>query len=182
MNYELLRGKHLLLDTNILINYTIHPREMEEVRLRLEEHEAIPILDELVRFEYIRGAASPQEIESLKKFLITLFGLTPETVDTPQFPVTQEIINFATDIANVYACKLKKLNVPAIDCFLAAQMRKYRSRLLLVTSDHKDFPPLLFDRIGIETIDTGADIINICFYKFNTAKYDRAWAEFQKAR
>lgn len=25
MNYESLRGKHLLLDTNILINYTKHP-------------------------------------------------------------------------------------------------------------------------------------------------------------
>lgn len=108
-----------------------------------------------------------------------LFNLTPGNVDTPQFPLTQEIITSATDIANIYSGKLKNLNVPPIDCLLAAQMKKYYERLILVTSDHKDFPGLFFDRIGIETVDAENEIINICFYSFDVEKYSRVWTEFQ---
>jgi predicted nucleic acid-binding protein len=179
MNYELLRGKYLLLDTNVLINYQKYPVQMERVHSKFDEFETIPVLDEMVRFEYIRGAESPEEIKVLKIFLMILFKLTTADVDQLQFPVNQETINTATDIANIYSSRLKNLNAPAIDCFLASQMKKYHKNLFLVTSDHKDFPSLLFDRIGIDTVDTGTDIINICFYKFSKEKFDAAIATFQ---
>jgi len=178
MNYEQLRRKFLLLDTNILINYSKYPKYMERVLEKFNEYETIPVLDEMVRFEYIRGAASPDEIGALKEFLMRLFHLTPSDVDKPHFPITQETITTATDIANLYSKSLKNLNAPPIDCFLTAQMKKFYERLFLVTSDHKDFPPLLFDRIGIETVDVGSEILNICFYKFNIEKYERAQIAF----
>ncbi len=181
MNYELLRRKHLLLDTNVVINYMEHPKELEGVRKEFEDVEAIPILDELVRFEYIRGAASPSEIETLKNFLMILFSLPESDIDRPQFPILQETVGTAATIANIYSKRLKNLHAPAIDCMLAAQMKKYYKSLILVTSDHKDFPPLLFDRIGIETVDTGRDIINICFYVFNIENFEREQSEFAQA-
>ncbi len=184
MNYKLLSGKHLLLDTNVLINYANYAPFLEEMRLELQAVKAIPVLDELVRFEFLREAASPAETKSLKKFLKILFDLDDTNIDTSLFPlIPEDTIACAIEIANIYSQRAKNLKISLVDCFLAAQMKKYnekKEQLFLATSDHTDFPNLFFERIGIETIDTGEKILNIGFYRFDAHKFHTCRAEYSK--
>lgn len=181
MNYKILEGKFLLLDTNVVIYYAKYPLLMEGVLAKLDTANVMPILDELVRFEFLRGAAMPKEETQLKSFLIKLFKLTDGEVDTQQFILTDEIIRFSTEIANIYSWKLRNSKIELTDCFLAGQMRKYNEkteRLYFATANHADFPRLFFERIGIETIDVGESILNIGFYRFDFDKFRTLKAEY----
>ncbi len=174
MNCELLREKFLLLDTNVLIYFLKYPPFMAALIKRLEEAGVNLVLDDLVKFEFLRGANSPNEEATLKDFLQKLFRISMEEVEKSQFVITAETIKLATEIANIYSSRLKNTRIELVDCFIAGQMKKYnatKANLYLATVNHKDFPKLLFDRVGIETIDTDEDIINIGFYMFNRERF-----------
>lgn len=182
MNYEALAGKYLLLDTNVVVNYANFNPFLLEVIDRIESHKITSVLDELVRFEFLRDAASPTELQVLREFLKGLFRLDDSEIDIPFLPPTPELFTYATEIANLYSWKLKNSKISVVDCFLAARMRKANEktpdRVYLVSSDHTDFPDLLFDRIGIETIDLGNSILNIGFYRFNIDKFTKLHNEY----
>jgi predicted nucleic acid-binding protein len=181
MNYEQFERKHLLLDTNVLINFTKHPLLMEGMLAALRAKGAILVLDEVVRFEFLREANSPKEIQTLKYFLQKLFELKPEDVDRTMFPIVPDIFTYATEIGNLYSWK-KYARISLADCFLAAQMRKYnekKEQMYLMTSDHTDFPPLFFERIGIETLDAKDSIINVGFYRFDPAAFSACQASYE---
>lgn len=176
MSYDSLQDKFLLLDTNVLIYLTKYPRFMAALLKRWEDAGIVLILDDLVKFEFLRKANSPEEEAQLKNFLQKIFKTEAGGIDKTQFPIVDEVIRLATEIANLYSWRLKNTRIQLPDCFLAGQMRKYnaaKDQLYLATANHKDFPPLLFDRIGIETVDTGEEILNIGFYKFNREKFKR---------
>lgn len=179
MNYETLANKFLLLDTNVLVNTTKYPHQMADIFTRLLDNKITLVLDELVKFEFLRKAESAEELDRLKIFLKELFNIS--NIDKTDFNLVGESIVAATEIANIYSRRLKNSRIELTDCFLAGQMQKYNKagdKLFFATSNHKDFPPLLFERIGIETIDTVEDIINIGFYRFRNDSFTREKSAF----
>jgi hypothetical protein len=169
MNFEKLSGKYLLLDTNVLIGYTKYQKFFAPLFKELKDASVTFVLSKFVEIEFLRGAQSQEETEALKTFLSKLFG-TPEAM----FTVTEPILGEAILITNIYNSKLKNHKIEMVDCILAAEMQHYNratDQLLLLTVNYKDFPPLLFERIGIRTVDADESIINLCFYAFSRAKY-----------
>lgn len=166
MNYEPLRNKFLLIDTNVLIDYSKYVNFFQPFIDDLKNHEISLVIDETVKFEFLRKASSPSNRKDLEIFLEELLESDVE------LSIDNNIIKDATFIANMYEWK-KELKIDPIDCFLAAFMKKYNSssiipRLYLATQNHKHYPKFLFKRIGIESIDVSQDAIhNIGIYEFD---------------
>jgi predicted nucleic acid-binding protein len=184
MNFEPLAGKFLLLDTNVLIYFTKYPPQMAGLLQKLREAKISLVLDDLVKFEFLRKAANPDERKILTEFLCEFFETSEEELKGSQFPLINEAIRAATQIANIYSSRLKNIRIELPDCFLAGQMKKYNSvkdNLYLATANHKHFPQLLFNRCGIETVDIGEDILNIGFYMFDRGKFEIEAAAYEAA-
>lgn len=176
MKYDSLRDKYLLLDTNVLIYLTKYPPLMAGLLKAWEDAGITPILDDLVKFEFLRKAICPSEEIELKNFLQTIFKCSSVDIEKTQFPITDEIIKLSTGIANLYSWRLRNLHVELSDCFLAGEMRKYNQhhdQLFLATANHKHFPSLIFNRVGIEPVDAGDEIFTIGFYQFDRGKFER---------
>lgn len=182
MNYELLRRKYLLLDTNLLIYYSQYtPFFQEKVFSKFSEKEITPIVGELVKFEFLRGAANPEEVNVLKDYLKIVLRQNEKQIMKAQFPITSDIFSSAIEIANIYSWKLKNNKISLADCMIAAEMKKYnehQEQLYLATTDHDDFPRLFFKRVGIETIDTREKIFNVGFYTFDSGSYKKLQKDF----
>lgn len=176
MNYARLQRKFLLLDTNILIGYSKYAKFFVSFLTKLNEQETVFVLDKHVEFEFLRGAESKDEIGVLEAWLETVFGKNKQ-----DFSAQDEILKSAISIANIYKWKLKNSKIEITDCILTAQLEKYNKTnevLFLATANHSDFPTLFLDRFGIETIDTGESIVNICFYAFNRTNFENIKKSF----
>ena len=180
MKYELLRDKYLLLDTNILIDCSKYPIFFKDFLLNLTTHNIALVIDQTVRFEFLRNADSPKQKKVLDDFLKSLLS-----VDDIGLLIDGTTVSDAIYLANIYAWKnLNKIDLA--DCFLASAMKKFnesavRPRMFLATQNHKDYPDFIFKRIGIETIDVaGNSIINIGFYEFNKDSFVQAHDDYKK--
>lgn len=178
MNYIPLKNKFLLIDTNVLIDFSKYGTFFEELILDLRKNGITLLIDQTVKFEFLRKTDSDKkrkELEKLLKFLdVNELGLDIE----------KDIIESAIEIANIYEWK-KELKIELADCFLASVMRKYNTssqpRLYLATQNHKHYPKSIFKRIGVETIDRAQDEIhNIGFYVFDKQGFDDLKNEFYK--
>lgn len=171
MNYTLLENKFLLIDTNILIDYSKYPIFFTSFIKNLRAYNVNLVVDQTVRFEFMRTANSTQKEETLKEFIN--FFLDKGKVE---LPINDATVAEAIQIANIYAWKNTQ-KIELADCFLASAMRKFNEgssqpRLYLATQNHKDFPKYIFKRVGIETIDIKQEnIINIGFYEFDNEAF-----------
>jgi len=176
---KLLKNKHLLLDTNVLIYSLKFIAEgcFNEFFNNLSKFNVKSVIDEYVRFEFLRSSRTKANLETKKNFLNSLLG-----GKTWQLPVTKEILDNANELALIYSNKNPDLSkrTSITDCMIAAQLMKYKNEIFLATTDNNDYPLFIFDRIEIITIDTMKDIINIGIYQFNQYNYNKCKADFNK--
>jgi hypothetical protein len=94
----------------------------------------------------------------------------------------EQILRNAEELAILYSHKDSNLSnkISFIDCLIAGQLMKYPNRLFLATLNHSDFPLFIFDRIHIETIDAGEEILTVGIYAFNQRKYEVSKHNFLK--
>lgn len=182
MNYAILKNKFIVVDTDVLVNTSKYLKFYQEVFAKLAENEVVSLLDEFVRFEFLRKAKSNGELEELKAFLVKLLN----NKGAADIKVSGDTIDIAMDIANLYSWKNIK-NPSFTDCILAAHLKKFSKgtsgNLFLLTENHKDFPVFLFDRVGFETIDLGdssESFHNLGFYSFNAGKFEKLLEEYKQ--
>lgn len=75
MNYNLIKNKFLIIDTDVLINTSKYLKFYDRVFEKLFENEAVLLLDDFVRFEFLRKAKNNKEFLELNEFLNTLLGI-----------------------------------------------------------------------------------------------------------
>lgn len=175
MKYELLKNKFLVIDTDVLINTSKYFKFYSPIFSKLAENEAESLLDEFVRFEFLRKADSRSEFEKLETFLKTLIGGN----GSADLKISSSVINSSLEIANLYSWKNIK-NPSPTDCILGAHLKKYNSKnsLFLLTENHKDFPGFIFDRVGFETIEVDDGFHTLGFYCFNPNKFELLMQEY----
>lgn len=174
---EELRDKFVLLDSNILINSSKNPEEFEAFYRSLVEYNTKAVLDESVKFEFLRGMRESGDKEKYDNFLTLLFGNVSEKLELKVDPKTFEV---AKNIAVIYG-RHSKPKIEFGDCMIASQMHKYtHSGLYLATENHDDFPRLLFDLIHTQVIDVAArgELHTIGIYKFRLEEYKKLLAQF----
>ncbi len=179
MNYEIIKNKHIFLDTNILINYSKFQKFYQYFFDKLKENNVTSVINKFVMFEILRFAKNLEEKKQIENFFKILNLPLGETT----LPIVDQNYDDAINISNIYQNKLPSSSkISPIDCFISAELLTYNihhqeSKLFLATENHQDFPTLLFDRVGIETIDTNSDgnssIHNIGIYSFNVERFNQ---------
>ncbi|MDE1944298.1 MAG: PIN domain-containing protein [Patescibacteria group bacterium] len=165
----------VLLDTNVLIDSSKFPEEFSVLYAELRRLEIVPVIESTIRLEFLRGLKrGPEELRAGEEFLTALCG-TDHLVLAPD----KDIFDRALTIARIYLNADNKSSSVA-DTLIAAQLSKYArtastvAELFLATQNHRDFPPVLFDRVDtmLVTLADGS-IRTIGFYRFKKARFDQ---------
>lgn len=174
----MVKQKHVLLDTNIIINSSIAPEEYGNFFAYLKEYNYTPLTNEFIRIEYLSESESYSSYkEKLEYFAAIMGGHMKEVLE---LPVDRQTIQSAEYIGLLYTNKRKK-GIGHIDKIIAAQLKKYGSNLWLATENHKDFPQLLFNRDGVHCVEIGDEVKTIGLYQFSPTKYEKAVTDFRKS-
>lgn len=184
MNLKELSEKYLLLDADVLINYTKLQVFYQEFFDELLKYNITPLISPLVKFELLRYAKTKKQKESIEDF----FSKVSITLDDMEMPLSPEALSNATLIGNIYRSHLESSTkgISITDCHLAAEMAEFniqKQQLFLATENHKDFPDLLFQREEVITIDVGGNkndsIHNIGIYSFKADSYKEFRKDFE---
>lgn len=178
------KGKHFLMDTNLLIAISKYsPLGFFRLFLKeLEDFDIKSVIEEATLFEFRRGSRKPSHLADKNKFLDLLLGGEDNKMVLPS-STSKEILENAQELAILYSHKNPNFSkqISFVDCLVAAQLMKYGSNLFLATLDNDDYPLFIFDRVQLITIDAEKEIMNIGIYSFNKSKYLQCKEDFGKA-
>jgi len=173
-------GKHLLMDTNLLISISKHSESdfFNDFLKELESFKIKSVIDETIVFEFTRGSKTPRQLEDKNKFIEFLLG-----GEKWSLPIKTDVLENAKKLAILYNTRGKNLStqISFVDCLIGAQLMKYKDNMYLATIDNNDYPLFIFNREKVVTIDTGKEIINIGIYSFNEEKYRICEDHFNKS-
>lgn len=169
---EKLDHKAVLLDTGLLIK-SFDSKELEQqIFPFLEGLSLVPTISSEIRFEFLRTASFNETFKKRKEFIKDWTVLLPTEKDHED----------AIDIARIY--KSYGIFPSPTDCGLATLLKKFQSRLFLITLNHKDFPPYLFDRLYSEMVDSRTrlgqwETVSWGVYEFNGEKFKKEYNRLQ---
>ncbi|MFA5185632.1 MAG: type II toxin-antitoxin system VapC family toxin [Patescibacteria group bacterium] len=165
---DLLRNKHLLLDTCVLINFHKYQEspELKEFFKAISDSNCALITIDQVYCEFLKYADDRQEYLDLFEWL---GNLVPDVL----YPTKEDL--YATN--QIYlALKVKKKNSaehPSLeDLLLGSMLMKWPDKVYLATVNHKDFPTWFYDRVYLHAFDDRAGNVSaVGIYQFNVDKY-----------
>lgn len=174
--------KYLLLDTNILIDSAKYANSFEPFYTKLEKLDIALIIDSSIELEFLRSANTLKNLQEKINYLELLLGRKGSKKEIP-IPIKDETLKDARRLSNLYHhLKIKKnKSISAVDCLLAAHLKKYKNNLYLATANNSDFTTKIFSRIHIFNIEIEDEIKNIGIYKFSEEKYSKVLENFKKS-
>ncbi len=166
-NVRLIEEKVIILDTCVLIDIMASPLIREVFLYFINEIKSEVTIAGPVYVEFINGI---DKIENffLNKEMINTFKIAEPFID-------DKTIFFARTLAtlNVFEQNRSKSSrkiQPSFSDHTLGALTAHED-LVIATTDHKDFPLYLYDRLYLKTLDEDSNIISIGFYKLNSEKY-----------
>jgi len=178
----LITDKGVILDTCLLIESFANKCLMEEFfKYIKEEIKATIISIDPIYIEFVGGLGGDQNVskEREKRFFKGTEWLAEITGKT--LAVNEEALKLARELSalNCFAmscdeyCKCcKKQPGPSLVDYLLGVMTSHED-VIVATSDHKDFPCYLYDRLYLKTFDLYDEICTVGFYKINEEKLEK---------
>lgn len=170
MNYGSLQGKYVLLDTNVIINFGRYRRFYQQLIDNLFEHETKLVISNVIRVELYAHVRNDRERKDIADLVMHLSNGDP---GGSLLPFRKDLLDTAISLGQSYQKSAAQAGKPVqlADLLIGAEMVLYKNSdmLILATENHEDFPPGVFGRIGIATIDCENSIHNVGFYKLNQA-------------
>jgi len=174
----ILQDKYILFDTNILSKSTHKGWPLlKSLFDELQDCNCVLYTIDAVYFEFLSFAKNPKEYLRLKYWIENFPGLIRN-------PTVQDDIKQAIYLSAFYSNKIHsqdRRQISYTDCLLAAQLVKFKDKVVLLTTDFRDFPNIIFDRIKVQAIDLGDEVMTIAFIQFNLDKYNKTESDFKKA-
>jgi rRNA-processing protein FCF1 len=175
---EIIKNKHILLDTNILINSAKYQTEFEVFFDELKQNNISPTIDNAIKLEFLRSANTQRNLSIKINYLNLLLGNDEKRLD---LPITEDTLIDARRISNLYYfLNLKKQKISFVDSIISAQLKKYSSNLFFATINNQDFPLQIFDRLFVTNVDANSELFTIGIYAFSEKKYNIIVDKFSK--
>ena len=170
---EAIKGCYLIIDTNILTSCASNEEYFHSF-LEIFKNNSF-LIDPIVKLEFLRGA-SGKIFEEKNKFLE--FDQFTAMID--HYDLYKKVYANTFKIAEIYA-NHGNSNIPLGDLLIVSRLMLYGNNYLFLTLDKSDFSTVLFDRIGIISLERTTnnktykrDIIDhISILRFNNEKYER---------
>lgn len=134
-----LRGKFLLLDTNVFIDASIHWEVFQKFFNELKSVNITLVTIDLVKAEFLRGA---EDTTSYATKELLLEGVVNTILSTEGKTLTNIF-----EIVKRYKADGKTVEIP--DLVLGANLLRYGSNLFLLTRNTNDFPIKVYDVVGV---------------------------------
>ena len=163
-----LSGKHLLLDTTVLINAS-KSDEFLALLSELSSSGCSLVTIPSVVYEFTRNANTIAGYNERQDFIkglnITVLNRIEEIIEKDQV--------FRIAYAKAFSAKGDR-GPSYTDALLCSVAYKYRNNdMLIMTANHKDIPPSMFDRIELVTIDIGGDLRTEAIYRLSATKLNK---------
>ncbi|HRH31642.1 MAG TPA: hypothetical protein PK950_03160 [Candidatus Paceibacterota bacterium] len=170
---ELLKGKYILLDNDVLGIIFKDPEVFSDIA-EIASQGWISI-DPFTRFEFRRDVFEPKRRNLVEKFISSeLF-----------FPILHHHENFASIeenallLSRIYRHQRVESKFSTVDLLLAGRLMYNQSNSVLITGNKKDFPSCVFDIIGIMNTEEGDGSIKpLSIVSFNQKKFDACFKAY----
>ncbi len=159
-----LNKNSLLIDTGVLLRGFKNAKEAARFFSDLKEAGCTPVSFPFVRFEFMKGAKSPEHKKLRDEFWENL-GL----VTLPSRPSDAELMDLAEKVAYEYAVR-DLSGASLVDCVITAFALRHAENLCIATLNLKDFPSFLFDMIHVYPIDEGKCYCSVALLKIDSDK------------
>ncbi len=149
------KNRHILLDTTVFIDAISAPVKFANIFNELKENGCILVTLECVLTEFIKGGSDEKKLKEKRQYV--------EDIVDAFLPITQEITQNATKLAELYKEDGKKVSIA--DFFLGAMTMRYQ-KMLLMTCNITDFPTNIFNLETFLTFVHRKAIETCGFYSF----------------
>lgn len=153
--------KHLLVDTNFLIDTAKYTSAFKELLELLQSCNFTLVSIEATLIEFAKGSKS---IEDYTKKVSFYKGI----IDTV-LPLDKTVHE---NVSNITRVLLKKGNqMDYVDCLLLGTTMKYKESLYFLTKDRSDVPVSIFNAIASIIIETQDNNCTFYIYEYNEEAY-----------
>lgn len=154
--YQILKNRHLLLDTNVFIDASGSPGEFAKFFNNLKDNGVTLVTLNAVAIEFTRGASTNIRYEEKNQYLNNIIDA--------YLPVNEEIYKNASKLVESY--KEEGKDVSIVDFLLGGTLIKYGENISLMTKDVKDFPQNIFKLETFINLIKSKSIHNFGFYSY----------------
>ncbi len=159
-----IQGKTILLDTNAFVEGYSNSSEFSELLQELSGLGCALTTIIAVRIEFLSKNRSREELAKKINFYTS-------TLTYPELPNSTLEQNLG-EYPLLFAFGAQAQAFKTVDFMIAAAMKKYASSVLLLTNDHHDFTPRLFDlKELLPLMPAAGGIIPFGLYSFSEEKY-----------
>lgn len=157
-------GKTIILDANAFASGYRYPSEFSDLITELTTQDCPLTTIEAVRLEFLSKNRSIEELSKKINFY-------NETLTYPELP-TNTFVRELREPSLLFAFGRQCQNFKAVDFMIAAAVKKYSSGVLLLTNDHHDFTPQLFDLAAlIPFTPSEGGVMPFGLYSFSEDRY-----------
>lgn len=156
-----LKYKHLLVDTNFLIDAIKYPHIFSELIEKLKITPCHLISIEPVLYEFTQGSKSLEEYKKRLTFY-------KDIIDTT-LPVEKTVVENVTNLSKMLL--RRSMHLSYVDCLLLASVIKYNHRVYLLSKDRSDINVSLFPVVINLITDTGENNCVFSIYDYNEERY-----------
>ena len=156
--FQIIKGNHLLLDTNVFIDAFHHPGEFAKLFNELKDNNITVVTIDVVVIEFLKGASEIKKLEEKKKYV--------EKIIDAVLPIDKEIIDNVNKLLDIY--KIEAKDVSIVDLLLGGVLVKYGKNIFLMTRDIKDFPGNIYRLETYLTLIQRKSIQNYGIYRYLT--------------
>lgn len=134
--FQILSGKHILLDNSVFIDATNHSQAFFELFAQMKQVGAKLVTVDQVAFEFTKGGQSKDVVLAKREQIA-------EIVELSNLPIRPEVYStLVPDLIERYGEIGKAISIT--DLLLAGVLQSYRNDMLLLTKNPRDFPSSVF--------------------------------------
>jgi len=172
-------GKRIVIDTNVIAICSTDSDFLRDFKHIFSDFPLL--LDPIVKLEFLRGSQTEKLFNGKKEFLeINGFYEMPDHQE-----IYKRVYKNSIDVARIYSSH-NKPDLKLGDLFIISRLILYPDYLFL-TKDISDFTTMLFNRIGIfsiehKTIKNPSESLiveHLCLLQFNFEKYQSCLKRLQ---
>ncbi len=151
-----IKGKHLLLDTNLFRDAAVKPNVFNDFFSQLKSLDVTLITIDLVKYELLKGSSSPGKYIAKEEFINGIVDAVLPTY-APLYSKVYELIK-------IYGIEGTGVNIT--DLFLGAMLMQYRPNIFLITRDTTDFIQRIFELSSIINVPHSKGIFTYGVYQY----------------
>lgn len=166
-----IKKKTILVDTNLLLYYLRYKQEYYPLLEGFETNDISLVTISPVKIEYYKGTNTNSQLKAKRELYRKTFDMT--------YPILDDIVKETFKISLAYRDLAKSAS--STDLLLAGTLKRFGSKLILLTRNHKDFPTTIFNRVGIINIELERSIHSYSLIQFSQTKYEKRIKAFNKS-